>query len=57
MTSHQLVSAVENEVPAEELGLGVGAPLLGSLKMRVVTLATTTGVLQTIQVMKMTLAA
>ena len=48
--SQQLVSAVQNNVPADELGMGVGSALLVSLKRRVVELATTPGVLNTIQV-------
>ncbi|XP_048855280.1 LOW QUALITY PROTEIN: E3 ubiquitin-protein ligase HERC2 [Brienomyrus brachyistius] len=45
----QLHSAISNQVDPEELGLGPGGALLGSLKQAVVTLASNAGVLCTVQ--------
>ena len=45
----QLITAVHNQVSPAELGIGVGSSLLMSLKQKVVNLATTPGVLNTIQ--------
>uniref|UniRef100_A0A8C9RA53 E3 ubiquitin-protein ligase HERC2 n=1 Tax=Scleropages formosus TaxID=113540 RepID=A0A8C9RA53_SCLFO len=45
----QLHSAISNQVDPEELGLGPGSMLLGSLKQAVVTLASNAGVLGTVQ--------
>ncbi|KAF2347325.1 Cytochrome b5-like heme/steroid binding domain [Trinorchestia longiramus] len=45
----QFVAAVENSVSGEELGLFPGSSLLGNLKQKIVSLATTPGVLPTIQ--------
>lgn len=45
----QLHAAVSlNEMP-ESIGLGLGSPLVNSLKQRVVTLASNSGVIYTIQ--------
>ncbi|KAK8398901.1 hypothetical protein O3P69_004178 [Scylla paramamosain] len=46
----QLHSAVQNHTDVDSVGLHVGSSLLGSLKQRVVNLASSSGVLPTIQV-------
>lgn len=49
--SLQLHSAVQNHTEVDSVGLHVGSSLLGSLKQRVVNLASSSGVLPTIQVL------
>lgn len=45
----QFASAVENDLTGADIGIGVGSDLLGNLKQAVISLATTPGVLPTIQ--------
>ncbi|XP_043927990.1 E3 ubiquitin-protein ligase HERC2 [Protopterus annectens] len=45
----QLHAAISHQVDPESLGLGLGSPLLNSLKQTVVTLASNAGVLNTVQ--------
>lgn len=45
----QLHAAISNQVDPEELGLGLGSGLLNNLKQTVVTLASSAGVLNTVQ--------
>lgn len=46
----QLHAAVQNHTDVDSVGLHVGSSLLSSLKQRVVNLASSSGVLPTIQV-------
>jgi E3 ubiquitin-protein ligase HERC2 len=45
----QLHAAISQSEDVDSLGLGPGSPLVGSLKQRVVTLASHSGVLETVQ--------
>lgn len=47
--SFQLYAAVSQNESTDSLGLGTGSPLVASLKHRVVSLASNTGVINTVQ--------